>query len=222
MTDREKLARQWAELSMRREVLANKYDDTFLSEEERAAAEHILATTSKPTMADVDWDDGEHRLAGATAPDGEEMVMLWQDADDTGLIVCDRAEWRPDQLTRNGKRYELREVGEGKPNVRRARELVEDLAREHNLHSLTDGKLARSVNKVLDALAGEKPDHPEVLTTVEDYQNAPEGTAVAAPGYGMWEKNRYGAWSAGNSACDNGAMAKYECTVLRWGWGDEA
>lgn len=77
----------------------------------QAAAEYILATTTPPTMADVEWDDEKHYLAGATTSNGGSVVMLWHDDIDTDHIITDHAEWPRDRLTPNGKKYELREVG---------------------------------------------------------------------------------------------------------------
>lgn len=77
----------------------------------QAAAEYILATTTPLTMADVDWNDEKHHLAGATTHDGEEVVMVWPTAYTTDYITAVEGEWRRDQLTPNGKKYELREVG---------------------------------------------------------------------------------------------------------------
>ena len=96
-----RLAREWAD---------TRNPDT-LTDLARAAREHILATTTEPTMADIGWDDEEHRLAGATTPEGTEVVMMWHDADETNQIICLNSAWEPDRLTPNGKKYELREVG---------------------------------------------------------------------------------------------------------------
>ncbi|MCT1450625.1 hypothetical protein [Corynebacterium sp. p3-SID1194] len=73
----------------------------------------------------------------------------------------------------------------------------------------------------------EKPDHPEVLETVEDYENAPEGTIVVTPGEdsvavqklddGKWGiigfKKLVDAEDCSRASADHGAT-----TVLRWGW----
>lgn len=100
-TETARLAREWAD---------TRNPDT-LTEVARAAREHILATTDPPTMADVEWDDEKHYLAGATTSNGGSVVMLWHDDIDTDHIITDHAEWPRDRLTPNGKRYELREVG---------------------------------------------------------------------------------------------------------------
>ena len=98
----EQLARQLAEHVKALEVS---------SPEMTATAERILATTTPPTMADVEWDDEKHYLAGATTSNGGSVVMLWHDDIDTDHIITDHAEWPRDRLTPNGKKYELREVG---------------------------------------------------------------------------------------------------------------
>ena len=62
-------------------------------------------------MADVEWNDEKHYLAGATTSNGGSVVMLWHDDIDTDHIITDHAEWPRNRLTPNGKKYELREVG---------------------------------------------------------------------------------------------------------------
>lgn len=74
-------------------------------------AEYVLATTGEPTMADVEWDDEKHHMAGATLPGGGEVVMVWPDVHNPDLIITKEGEWARKELTPNGKRYELREVG---------------------------------------------------------------------------------------------------------------
>ena len=219
MTDREKLARQWAES---RQQFDNR------SERERAAADYILDNIepqTPPTMEGVKWDDEKHVGLGVQAPNGDNRVLILNDTpslwltalpDFTEILLFPR-----ESLTPNGKRYELREVGKGEPDVRRAIALVEELARAHNLHSLTDNKLARTMNEVLDALAGDKPDHPEVLTTVEDYENAPEGTIISRPGGLPWVKDG-GLWRSPIFRDSSESLAlgwNQPFNVLRWGGG---
>ena len=52
-----------------------------------ANADHILATTTPQTMAEVEWDDEEHYLAEAEYIDCGKVIMLYRDEDD-GLIQC--------------------------------------------------------------------------------------------------------------------------------------
>ena len=97
--ERERLAREWATSTLPRG------DAKTL-----AAIEHIMATTPEPTMADVEWSDEKHHLAGATSRGGDEVVMMWNDVDETKQIICHDSAWEPDRLTPNGKKYRLVEV----------------------------------------------------------------------------------------------------------------
>ena len=105
-----RLARQLAE-----HVMAVDYT----SPEIVATAERILATTTPLTMADITWDDEKHHLAGATmkrAYSGSSVEVVMQFARNDVFIDYTTlggkhgmAERR--DLTPNGKKYELREVG---------------------------------------------------------------------------------------------------------------
>lgn len=113
--DRERLAREWAQMEL---------DNAGESSDKGriAAAEHIMATTKEPTMADVEWDGDKHFLAGATLDteeSAEEMVMCGFTRDGEIYVVepnlrgGKRGYWpTPGDLTPNGKRYELREISE--------------------------------------------------------------------------------------------------------------
>ena len=63
------------------------------------------------------------------------------------------------------------------------------------------------------------PSHPAVLTTEEDYENAPEGTIVASDFSDPWVKDFMGFWLG----CGEGGgersrwMALSARRVLRWG-----
>lgn len=102
-----RLAREWAEME-----LDNAGE--FSNKGRIAAAEHILATTTEPTMADVEWDTKKHRMAGADWGDSP-VIMIEEDYFDKIVTITDdgAAVNAPDKkdLTPNGKRYELREVG---------------------------------------------------------------------------------------------------------------
>ena len=164
------LMREWAESVMNSPIGSRE-------EAEVLAAEHVLATTTEPTMTDVKWSDEKHFLAGATSRGGDEVVMMWNDVDETKQIICHDSAWEPDRLTPNGKRYELVEV------------------------------------------TGDE--HPETLRTVEDYENAPEGTIVAMPTVAdVWVKAG-GTWKQGEYKYRrSGYLAGTELIVLRWGWGE--
>ena len=97
------LARQWAEWNKSCEVS---------SPEIQAAANFILAHTTPPTMADVEWDDEEHFLAEAEHSAYGNVIMVSK-THDTGEIYYLR--WgstgrlmaldSPDDLTPTGRRY---------------------------------------------------------------------------------------------------------------------
>lgn len=177
--EKEKLAREWAESKL-------AMPTGHLDADVIAAAEHILATTPKPTMADAEWDDEKHFLAGATHKETNAPlvmigpVMADKTTDCVALSLKCGYQVENHNLTPNGKRYELREAG-----------------------------------------APEEPEHPETLTTVEDYENAPEGTIVSVQGAAsVWVKSD-GKWRR----CDydtrtSTSMAGIPRTVLRKGWGE--
>lgn len=220
MTDRENLARQWAEA-------VKDFPNAEYSVEAKAAIEHILATTTPPTMEGAEWDHKEHYLAGVDYDNGDKAVMIESNSPKTVAVLDPELKTLyylgKEELTPNGKRYELREVGDDEPDVRRAKAIVEDLAHDFNLHSLSDSKLGRSMNEVLDALDGAKPDHPEVLETLEDYQNAPVGTVVTrATGGGVHMKFGADDWRyVGLSGSDTDFdMAGSLRRVLRWRGGE--
>mgnify|MGYP006988283993 CR=1 FL=1 len=123
MTNQEKLAREWATKYLK----WNAYED---SPELHAVAELVLANTKPATMADVEWEDSEHFLAGATANDEDEEIMLTKydgqiitaSLDDPPAIWIHQAR----DLTPNGKRYELREAGDDQPERPKVLCTVED------------------------------------------------------------------------------------------------
>ncbi|WP_288750484.1 hypothetical protein [uncultured Corynebacterium sp.] len=172
--EHERLARQWAE------QVDPRYPVSALEE---AARDYILATTTKPTMNDVEWDDEKHFLAGAVYEYDEHtcpVVMIGETQDSLGIYSVDLDEntgfWPSlEDLTPNGKRYKLVEV--------------------------TD-----------------EPEHPETLTTVEDYKNTPQGTVVDICGT-VAIRQRYGWFVTGyRYKLDNDAMFRLgEGAVVRWG-----
>lgn len=172
-------AREWAE-----EILA--FPETAYPSQSMVA-KVLLELLPKQTMADVEWDDDAHHLAGATTPDGQDAVMMWFDGDESELIMCVDAAWSPGQLTPNGKQYELREV-----------------------------TVSSNENIGLD-----QPEHPTVLKTEEDFEDAPNGTIVAKSKRSASTKFATGEW--GNPHTRECPQYMAECgpwTVLRWGWGE--
>ena len=175
--DTKRLAREWAERKQKQAERHWEDSGYTIREDTQAAIKHVLATTPEPTMEDVEWEDKKHHLAGATTPDGDEVVMMWHDANGTGHIIADVGEGPRDAFTPNGKRYELREI--------------------------TD-----------------EPERPETLETVEDYENAPEGTIIANPGDMPWIKED-GHWRSPRFRQSSESLALTvvgnDRPVLRWG-----
>lgn len=174
--EKEKLAREWAESKL-------AMPTGHLDADVLAAADHILATTTEPTMDEVEWNGDTHALTGAVVDVGGgpvDVVMLAGSVDGIDYATLDgKFGYEPRYyFTPNGKKYELREV--------------------------TD-----------------KPEHPETLRTLEDYENAPEGTIAASNG--KWEvpyMKQNGLWWHRGIACSNEHMARNCHPVVREGWGE--
>lgn len=104
------IARQWAERNKACEVS---------SPEIQAAANFILAHTTPPTMAEVEWDDDEHYLAEAEHANDYTVMMLKPMRLEPGIkcLVFHGGDFRiaysdPKDLTPTGRRYTLTEVQE--------------------------------------------------------------------------------------------------------------
>lgn len=121
--EQEKLAREWAESKL-------AMPTGHLDADVLAAANHILATTKEPSMADVVWDHDKHYLAGAVDAHGSEVIMHSR-VDD-----CEIATIRPGDETHggrnwdtdlipNGKRYKLVEISD-EPEHPETLETLED------------------------------------------------------------------------------------------------
>ena len=66
-----------------------------------------------------------------------------------------------------------------------------------------------------------QPEHPTVLKTEGDFEDAPEGTIVTKRGRGPWILLENGMWVTTSAEYPSEGMtitAPY--TVLRWGWGE--
>lgn len=62
--------------------------------------------------------------------------------------------------------------------------------------------------------------HPETLTTLEDYENAPVGTVVAIDGNQAWTKTGPDRWCSPGGVARDADIACGIDKVLRWGWGE--
>lgn len=85
---------------------------------------------------------------------------------------------------------------------------------EHCSHFTPNGKRYKLVEVTVD-------EHPETLTTEEDYDNAPEGTVASMKGTNsVWVKGREKWWHGDYSHTDSYHMDDVPREVLRWGWGE--
>ena len=101
------LARQWAEWNKSCEVS---------SPEIQAAANFILAHTTPPTMAEVEWDDELHYLAEAEHK-GQGLVIMLSSGRGDGIKFFKKDQGYvftsdPSLFTPTGRRYTLTEVQE--------------------------------------------------------------------------------------------------------------
>lgn len=182
----DQIAREWA-----RRVVESAENAQPVSRGALAAARHILATTTPPTMVDVEWDDEVHAGLCAEHPVYGTVRML--EADTGGAIRIFyveeglfRRQWvLPAKLTPiPGKKIDLTPRREPEPES--------------------------------------TPDHPTVLTTKEDYRDAPVGTIVADNFCFPRVKDDMGLWLlCGNDGEGETSlvMADKARQVLRWGWG---
>lgn len=91
---------------------------------------------------------------------------------------------------------------------------------EEDVHEVADKDLTPN-GKRYKLVEDTTPDHPEVLETLEDYVNAPEGTIIAKPGDHPWIKEDRMwrsplGWDSSHSLALSWESAR---TVLRWGEG---
>lgn len=262
--EQERLARQWAE----------SCQPYTLTSTALAARDYILATTAPPTMADVEWNDEKHHLAGATTPGGDDVVMMWHNELSKYPIICDNDAYRADCLTPNGKKYELCEVtGEPEHPVEPSTKTMDEYSPEEQADMIgmwaeyragSVGSdfviIEEGVNRagrvpcynpeapVPSAWAPDpdeltprfdlprvwdkggqpckravggyqpKPEHPEVLRTVEDYENAPEGTVVDICGTAAIRQNYGWAVTGYRYKLGNDEMFQQgDGVVVRWG-----
>lgn len=62
---------------------------------------------------------------------------------------------------------------------------------------------------------------PAELTTLEDFENAPEGTVISDTGVNAYQKLGIGAWESMSDCLSNKEMAvSGPWKILRWGWGE--
>lgn len=181
--DDAQIARGWAEKAMNLGL-----SDDVPIEGYRSAVRHILATTTPPTMADVEWDDEVHTGQCAEHPMYEEVRMMcldWEN-DHADHILC---------YLRPGVFY-------GLPMS--------------SLTPIPDSKIDLTPRREPEPEF--TPDHPAVLTTEEDYAEAPERTIVAAFRNHPWMKVG-GFWGRNGVKYYAAELCGVPRQVLRWGDG---
>lgn len=165
------------------------------SPEIQAAADFILANTAPPTMADVEWDSEKYYLAGAVDANGDEVVML--------------SKWFGSIRV-----FQVGQMDLAYPVLESPKTLTPN-GKRYELRDIT----VSQDEKVGD----DQAEHPKVLRTVEDYEDAPMGTIVATPaGIGSpFLKLPDGQWYLGDKSVGCAEMAIAEPReVLRWGRGE--
>lgn len=173
-----RLARQWAEA----------LDPEHLNEETRAVHEHIMATTTPQTMADVEWEDEKHYLAGAVDADGHEVAMLAKLDENIRVCYIDQMGLAypvlesPKTLTPNGKRYELQDMTDEPENP------------DEPEHPATLETQADYENAPKGTIVARGDSAPYVKLR-----------------RGYWENPRY-------IPRTDASMANTLCKVIRWGW----
>ena len=182
------IARGWAERAMNLDL-----SDDVPIEGYRAAARHILATTTPPTMADLEWDNDAHAgLCAESTDDGTDGVVR--------MIGLDWVDDHADHI--------MCYLGNGQFDSLPFRALTPIPGTRLDLTPRREPELEST------------PDHPTELTTEADYRNAPAGTVAATEGEEAWTKNRDGLWETYGilSGYNNYAMPTSSRRVLRWGW----
>ena len=195
-----------------------------------------LLAQDPPTMADVDWSDEEHYLAGAYDYDGREVVMLKEVVGN--IQVCDVGEMQrefipvlvhPKKLTPNGKKYQILD-GSQRDNAaerigvdERSNEEFDEPADWLSVFRLQLPSPPRRYKRFdsprsENARAG-MSSRTETLLTAGDYEYAPVGTIVASGEQPPYVKTEVNVWmdSCGDMYSDEG-MAGTRRDVLRKGW----
>lgn len=131
-------------------------------------------------------------------------------------VTIDGTEWVIGNVTNDGKLFLVSHTLTGYMN-----EYAENAVLTGKRYELRE---VAEPDHPADEDPADEPDHPEVLETLEDYVNAPEGTIVAWPNdypwtkaNGMW-RSPFG-WESSETLALHGESRR---NVLRWGKDKEA
>ena len=185
------IAREWASKALENDLL-----DEVPLEGYRAAARHILATTTPPTMADMSPEERE---------------------------AC---QWMQATFTKSPHEHIITQVFVKKARLLRRSdgamfEFHHDEVIPHPDLPRLEWPASEPVTEDTPEPEPEStPDHPTELTIEADYRNAPTGTIVATEGAEAWTKDLDGLWETWGiiRGYSNYAMADEARQVLRWGW----
>lgn len=194
-------------MTIQEEMLPRKWAEMVMyapeehSKAEKAAAEFILSTTENlPTMEDVEWNHDKHYLSGAIDSEGNEVIMLGEELGNIRTLDVDMMD----------------------------SELIAVLESPASL--TPNGKKYKMVEATFSSnekVARNQQQHPEILDTVQDFKDVPNGTIVAGKGQGNHPFVKQGDFwlsVAFNYDVSSLAMAGNKNStfyVLRRGWGDE-
>lgn len=214
MTDREKLARQWAEDYQKNwPDLLPETRAAKRAKRAKVAAEYILEHTEPLTMDEYSpveradmvgmWAGYNRHVAGGKPTD---FVIITGEETEAGRVPCYNPgaptpyAWAPDKWMLTPRFDMPRAWGK-------------------------DGKPCEPTVSFSENVGVDQPDHPEVLETEEDYESAPEGTVVAYGREEPWMKTEGGWCRGGRDPWSNQSMVHNfllmpNRRVLRWG--DEA
>lgn len=185
-------AQQWAWEYM----LYNAELPEDAQDDEYRAAQYILVTIPL-TVAQRNWGDKQIFMQGAVDKIGDrlhDVVMVGPVDGDPDYLYC----IKPDSSWGTVRKDWLI------PNGKRY-ELVE----------VTD------MPAQADEPEQSEPEHPETLTTVEDYENAPDGTIVACRYFPPLMKLDSKTWvNMKGDQYPTAYVADAPREVLRWGWGE--
>lgn len=197
------IAREWAETN------ANAVTPTPLTLDQRnAITRHILATTTPPTMDNIDWDDEVHTGMCALYADGDVVRMIGPDPapGEEGSIICHWV-YYDSPVTGRLPAERLTPI----PGTR------VDLTPRRVDSDEAPSTRDESVPRPEDVKPEQASTHPATLVTEEDYRNAPKGTVVAMSAE-AWTKTTENEWSDPTGRVDDKYMSSSARRVLRWGW----
>lgn len=209
------MSRSIALISLGDGFFLEESDEYVVPNGKRYELREVGATVSSDeNVSPEQHEQPERSYTVQTSDENPPTEKSWVEVDDEGMYREDYMEWKP------WKWYAL----EGEP-----------LTLEEAVNAVRAGagykrpyRINRGEEVVLTIFpepeapeVADKPAHPEVLETVEDYQNAPEGTIISRPGGYPWIKED-GLWRSPSLRESSESLVldwNQPFNVLRWGGG---